>query len=708
LDERRLAPRAPLVTPPLPLGEGIGDEVHHPRALYARPRTPSTLRTGSYNSNMMTTRRLVSLVSLCVLLLVPALVFPPGAAAHAALLQSDPAAGGSLATSPDAITLWFSEAVELRYSRVAVLRADGSRVATGDLHLLPDGADHAVRLPLRGDLPRGSYTVVWSVLSAVDGHVTEGFLSFVVGDALLPTSASEAALARQALTMQGVPSGVAAAVRWLNLLGQAVVAGTLVFLVVVLLPALHGGRIIARRYRRLLGGALALLLLGHLLAALVQAVSASGLGLRGVLGRPLVDLLTDTRYGALWLARLAILDALCLAVWALTRQERLPALRGRGRLLWGLTLGCAALLLLTTSLGSHAAARAGTVTWQVANDWLHLAGTAVWVGGLVALVLALRGSVLSQRADIRLRVLARFSALAGGAVAVLAVTGILAARQSVGGWEGLTTTDYGTWFLLKLAVVVTTVGLGAYHLLVVRPALALDPTPGTPLARRFGRSLRLEAALALAVLAISAVLTITVPGRDLLDRSGEPFAVSRLTPEMSVTLRMTPGQVGLNTFSVALSPLDLDTFGEVQRVYLRFTPAAHVTGSERVQLRQAGPGDSFTFNGTGAWLALEGEWDVTAIVRRSGVPDLEVPFDLVASRAGVRPAGLPEPHQAERDRPPVTLLGGLWLGASAALAGGGWRVRRYAALLSNGLLALAVLALVVGTFLLIAGGPGVA
>jgi copper transport protein len=658
---------------------------------------------------MTTTRRLVGLVSICVLLLLPAFLTPNGAAAHAALLRSDPAAGGSLATGPDAITLWFSEAVELGYSRVELLRSDGSRVSTGDLRLLSDGPDPALRLPMRGDLGRGSYTVVWSVLSAVDGHVTEGFFSFVVGDALLPTAATEAQLAAQAMSVQGVPAGVAAGVRWMNLLGQAVVTGVLVFLIAVLMPALRGGRVIARRYRRLLGGALALLLVGHLLAAVVQAISATRLGLGDVLGRPLIDLLTETRYGALWLARLAILDALCVALWALTRGPHLPALAGRARYLWGLTLLTTALLLLTTSLGSHAAARSGTWTWQVANDWLHLLGTSVWVGGLAALVLALSGSAASQRPDLRQRILARFSVLAGASVALLTLTGIIAARQSVGGWEGMTTTSYGSWFILKLAIVVATIGLGAYHLLVIRPALATSAEPDAPLVRRFGRSLRLEAALVLAVLAVSALLTITVPGRDLLDRGGDQFAVSRLTPEMSVTLRITPGQVGTNEFSVVLSPIDLDTFGELQRVYLRFTPLSQgQAGSQRVQLRQAGPGDSFTFNGAGSWLALQGEWDVTAIVRRSGVPDVEVPFDIVASRAGLRPAELPGTAQGHPDTLSTSLLGGLWLGAALALAGGGWRVRQYGQMLSNGLIALAVLALVVGSFLLIAGGPGVA
>src|SRR5690606_13183917 len=106
----------------------------------------------------------------------------------------------------------------------------------------------------------------------------------------------------------------------------------------------------------------------------------------------------------------------------------------------------------------------------VALDWLHLVGTAVWSGGLFALVLSL--PLASEAgATTRTGLLQRFSVVALAAFAVLAITGTIAAVREVDSLDGLTSTDYGFWFTAKLVVVAGAVGLGAWHWLVVRPAI---------------------------------------------------------------------------------------------------------------------------------------------------------------------------------------------------------------------------------------------
>ena len=53
--------------------------------------------------------------------------FPTGAAAHAFLERSQPADGAVLDTSPAAVQLWFSRAIEQSFSRISVVDADGKR-----------------------------------------------------------------------------------------------------------------------------------------------------------------------------------------------------------------------------------------------------------------------------------------------------------------------------------------------------------------------------------------------------------------------------------------------------------------------------------------------------------------------------------------------------------------------------------------------------
>ena len=651
------------------------------------------------------------LVWACLWLL--SLASAPPVSAYATLLRSDPAAAVSFTSGPETITLWFSEAIVREYSRVEVLRHDGSRVLAGDLAPLPNSPDPALRLTLTDPLPEGSYTVVWSTLSVVDGHVSEGFFSFTVGEAILPSLTQHAELARTAGSDKVVPQAVEATVRWLSLLGQAAVAGVLIFVPVVLTPALRdaGGRrlaIPARRYRLLLFAALVVIVMGHLAAAAIQVMNATRSTDPALIGEPLVSLLSDTRYGALWLSRSVLIVALAILLWLLTRDRRLMTTSGQGRVVWIWAGWLAALVLLTTSLGSHAAARAGARSLPVVFDWLHLLGTAVWTGGLLALVLSLPLAAATD-AGTRTRLLRRFSVLVLAAFALLAVTGTIAAWREVASWDGLTATRYGLWFTLKLVAVTGAAGFGAWHWLVVRPALESGhETIATRAAHGLRRTLRAEVGLVVVAVAATGLLTSSIPARDLLAPDAEVFATTRLTQEASITLRVTPGQVGANEFSVVVGPVDPANFGELQRIDLRFSRAgtsAPGTSDQRVELQRAGPNDQWTFRGAGAYLALEGDWMITAIIRRAGVEDFEAPFALTASADGLRPTGIPAPAANNDRAPEVLVLAGIWLLGALTLATAAWQMRRRERpALSFGLLTLSILAAAMGSVLLVAGG----
>jgi len=636
---------------------------------------------------------------------------PPPASAHAALLRSDPASGGSLAGAPPAITLWFSETVELSYSSVTVLRADGSTVVTGPLESVGTPDAPAVRVVPRDDLPRGGYTVVYSVLSAVDGHVSGGFYSFTVGDALMPSAEQQAELASQASASSTVPLPVSSVIRWMNLLAQGVIAGLLAFLVVVLVPVARrsgAAGVPTRRVRWLAAGALALLVAGQLASAVVQTMNATRSTSPGVVADALPAILGETRFGAIWLARGALLVALAVVGWALFRGARLPRMRGRGALLWGAGLLVSALVLLTTSLNSHAATRGGAASWPVLADWLHLIATSVWLGGLAGLLCSFD---LAPAGVARRDLLARFSRVALISVAAIVVTGAVSTWVEAYSWDGLVSTDYGSWLIVKLVFVAGALGVGAHHLVNVRPRLVSGQpdavrraTPG------FLRSLRLEALLAVAVVLATGVLTGTPPARDLLEEV-EVLGSTKLMGAASITLRVSPPEVGTNDYSVVVSPSDLATFGEIQRVYLRFAPVAVDTpagaeglaGSQRVQLRQSGPADPYTFLGNGSFITLDGEWDVTVIVRRAGVAqDLEVPFGVTASDGELSLTGIPSPRP---DRSGAAVgLGAGWLVAAALLVVGGCRLRRQRLSLGYGLFGLALAAFVVGSILVAVGG----
>lgn len=638
------------------------------------------------------------------------LVSATPASAHATLVRSDPAPFSSFTSSPEAITLWFTEEIEVEYSRIDILRRDGSRVLTDNVTILPDSLDSAVRLTLPDDLPVGSYTVVWSVLSAVDSHVSEGYFSFAVGDAILPSQTQEAELARSVSSAQTVPQVFDAAARWFNLLGQAIIAGLLIFVPVILMPVLRDdeGRQIpipSRRYRLLLAGSLAILVTGHLASAIVQIMNATRSTDLAVLGEPLRSLLTGTRYGALWLSRSVLIVALAVLVWLLTRGKRLLSMNGQRRVVWIWAIWIAALVLLTTSLGSHAAARGGAQSLPVAFDWIHLLGMSIWTGGLLGQIASMP-LINAAGPDVRSAALRRFSIAALAAFISLAVTGTIAAIREVSSIDGLIATRYGLWFTVKLVIVAGAVGFGAWHWLVVRPALDSGrPTVISRAAAGFRRTLRIETALVVLAIAATGLLTSSIPARDLLNPGAEVFGTTQLKADASVTLRITPGQIGPNEFSVVIGANDPDTFVLPDQVLLQFTSSeAPDSTAEPVVLQQSGPNDPWTYRGTGGYLAYQGDWLVTAIIQRDGLDDITAAFALTATSDGLRPAGVSAPASSDDNASTVLLLGAVWLLGALTLATAALQMhRRERVSLAFSLLAFAVVAALFGSILLVIG-----
>lgn len=103
----------------------------------------------------------------------------PVAHAHAFLDHSDPAVGSSVPASPPVITLWFTEHIEPAFSGVTVTNAAGQRVDLGHPKV-PPGQPAELQVGLKPNLPAGTYTVQWHVIS-VDTHPTHGNFTFDVG-----------------------------------------------------------------------------------------------------------------------------------------------------------------------------------------------------------------------------------------------------------------------------------------------------------------------------------------------------------------------------------------------------------------------------------------------------------------------------------------------------------------------------------------------
>lgn len=98
--------------------------------------------------------------------------------AHAHLKDQLPAEGAALEQTPEAITLNFSEGIEVNFTKVNVTDENKQVIKTGKAALDPSNNTKVI-IPVESKLAAGKYDVQWSVVS-VDGHKTKGNYSFTV------------------------------------------------------------------------------------------------------------------------------------------------------------------------------------------------------------------------------------------------------------------------------------------------------------------------------------------------------------------------------------------------------------------------------------------------------------------------------------------------------------------------------------------------
>ncbi|MFE3553582.1 copper resistance CopC/CopD family protein [Streptomyces sp. NPDC059193] len=324
-------------------------------------------------------------------------------------------------------------------------------------------------------------------------------------------------------------------------------------------------------------------------------------------------------------------------------------------------------------------------------DILHLLAVATWLGGLAALLVALHKVPGIERAAVR-----RFSQVAFVSVLVLAVTGVYQSWRQLGSWSALAGTSYGQLLLLKVGLVAVLVAIAYMSrkwtarladapvdgAVVSREtaadaaasasasasasdvsretepvAVPADPRRAAQLARQraaldsarekrvrdadpdrtgLRRSVLAEAAVAVALLAVTTVLTSTEPGRTV-EREASRGSVSTAVPDRAVKitlpfdtggpngkgnvrLELDPGRVGANTLHLWAdsgegTPLDLP------EVKVSFTLPAKDIGPLPLLPERSSPGH---WTASGVQLPLAGEWRIDVTVRTSDIDQTTV------------------------------------------------------------------------------------
>ncbi|MDX6555725.1 MAG: copper transport protein, partial [Miltoncostaeaceae bacterium] len=291
------------------------------------------------------------------------------------------------------------------------------------------------------------------------------------------------------------------------------------------------------RVARALGiGALALIpvaLAGIALQSATLAAGGLGDGLRGAALRDAID----GTFGPPWIARIwlgAAAGALLLASARASRPER-PAV---------IAAVLAAPLVVLPGLASHARADGAL---DVVVDAVHVAGGAVWVGGLAALGLAI-ASAGTARATLARAVVPRFSAVALGAVVLLTAAGTVAAWRRLGPLSDLWSVGYGRLLLAKILLLAVLIGIGAVHRRIGIPRLRAGGS-----LRSFGRLAGAELALMAAVVGLTAVLVAEPPPASTGAAAATgPVEIATDVGPSRLHLTVAPAIVGVNQVDLSL------------------------------------------------------------------------------------------------------------------------------------------------------------
>lgn len=523
-----------------------------------------------------------------------ALASPLGAAAHALLQSSVPAAGDELATPPSRVIVTFGESPDPALSAITVVDAAGRRWDIGPTQAVPGHPDQ-LEVPLRR-LPTGVYTVRWRTISAVDGHLAAGSFAFGVGVA--PSSQGIQAAAQTSAGAR--PSPLAVAGRWAFYAGVVLLFGV----------GLGVLRLFADPRRvpwglAVLGQSIAVLGLALLV---VDAASSTGLGpidlARSSVGRAL-----------LWRAAPLLVGGTALAV-----GRRSGATGWRRAAATAATMAAAA--LAADVVGSHAGAQS-PVAVNLAAQFLHGLAVGLWIGGLATLLVGLRGAP----GEVSASAARRFSSVALVALGVVAATGLLRAAIEIGAWDRVLGTAFGRLVVVKSGLLLGLAALGAVN------RLRHVPLAGRTLRglRRIGSTELLLAAAA--ILATAALVNLPPPASAGAEASSPPppLTVTGADAATTVRARLTvfPGTPGFDTFTLDLRDYDTGAAIVADQVRLVFElPEAPTLGKSTLTLRRVAPG---RYTARGANLSLEGTWRIAIFVDR-GVQSTEIDL-AIATRS---------------------------------------------------------------------------
>ncbi len=540
--------------------------------------------------------------------------------AHATPLQYVPAASSVLSQTPGKVQIRFSERIEPRVSHISVLAPNGSRADLSNS--APDPADPRIYSVGLKDSGAGTYTVSWQVVSSDDGHFTKGAYVFSVGKEK-PGAAAESG-GFQTIHSSSVPEAATLAV---ELIGNALMLGALLVLTFIWRPmrshfpeARSAEQEFARRFQLLLILGCALALAGGLAYLTYKANELAAL--------------QETSFMSAWSSFLNTASALFtiyrmigagfILIAFLAMRKKIFSAERVTSIEYAL-FAALALIDFARARISHAAASTFAPAFGILMNFVHLFFKDAWIGGIIALVVLLSPLIRKSRnVPMAAFALTAFSRIASMALGIAGVTGVYVVWLHLKSFSYILTTDWGKRFaiLSVFAAFLLLVRLAGQLYFEPRILDAIQKNDEPQLRRAFsclGFTLPAEAAVGIAILAVTSLLIITTPPL------APHFSFLRSSLSQGVALSLTEQPYESGKFLVTAEDPLAKTGADLKSMVVTLSNPAAGIGPIVAPVAERFAG-GFVFDGN--LLAPAGNWTINVTAQRAGAYDATASFQV--------------------------------------------------------------------------------
>lgn len=516
---------------------------------------------------------------------------PHNSSAHAYIIKSTPTEDEVLEKSPSKVSIQFDEEIQAAFRSLKVLDQTGKRVDQNDAHINKKNKT-ILEGKLKPDLPDGTYTIQWSVISS-DGHPVNGTIPYQIGEA------GKSGHLAAATTSGYTPHADMIIIRWLFYISCSLFVGCLFFSLFV-----YKGKsnYFSDRLYRILTYASLGLFISIVLSLPLQTTIDSGVGWTNAIHfSMLMETLRDTKFGLIWIVQIALMIILSFITYF--------NIHSKGKKQWA-SAGIIVLfaILVSKSFIGHAT----TFKYQaigITIDFLHMAAASLWIGSLLAIIILLRKK---EDETAYWSTIQRYSYWGAAFVAIIVATGIFESFQFIPTFNALFNTLYGQIIIAKIVLLLFMVGFAFFNFL-----------RGRSKKKKLEPSIWMEFGIGAIVFVFAAILTNLPTG---LAAPGAVQQTSVTKDGYSITLNITPNKIGKNEFKIDISQKGKKV-QDLDQVTLSLICLDMDMGENKVQFNRSDLQKNKTVTGV---LSMAGRWKVHVHGLTKSLQNIDADFTITA------------------------------------------------------------------------------